>query len=137
MSIHRISCATFLTALLLAGTAASQMPVPSSPSQIPNIPSSAIRPGVDAEQSIRGGPVPRAVMREGDKLSSVEEELARAGVTPSPQLVQGGDPAAAAAAVRAGAARGGSAPAARAVSVTDLRQGVPSAAAIVDALRGK
>ena len=86
---------------------------------------------------MRGGPVPRAIMREGDKVSSVEEELVRAGVTPSPQLVQGGDPAATAAAVRAGAGRGGAAPSAGPVSVTDLRQGVPSAAAIVDALRGK
>jgi hypothetical protein len=132
MIVHPISCATFLTALLLAGAAAAQVQT-----SVPNLPSSAVRPGIDAEQSMRGGPVPRAIMREGDKLSSVEEELVRAGVTPSPQLVQGGDPAATAAAVRAGAARGGAAPAAGAVSVTDLRQGVPSAAAIVDALRGK
>jgi hypothetical protein len=129
MSVRPISCAACATVLLLAGASAAQVPA---------LPSSAIRPGIDAEQSMRGGPVPRAIMREGDKLSSVEEELVRAGVTPSPQLVQGGDPAATAAAVRAGAARGGSAPPAGAVSVTDLRQGgVPSAAAIIDALRGK
>jgi hypothetical protein len=132
MSIHPISCATCVTVLLLAGAVAAQVPTP-----VPNLPSSAIRPGIDAEQSMRGGPVPRAIMRESEKASSLEEELLRAGVTPSPQLVRGGDPAATAAAVRASAARGGSAPPAGAVSVTDLRQGVPSAAAIVDALRAK
>jgi hypothetical protein len=132
MSIHPVSWATFPATLLLAGAVAAQAPMTA-----PSLPSSAIRPGIDAEQSMRGGPVPRAIMREGDKLSSVEEELVRSGMTPSAQLVQGGDPIGAAAAVRAGAARGGTAPPAGAASVTDLRQGVPSAAAIVDALRGK
>jgi hypothetical protein len=101
------------------------------------IPSSAIRPGIDAEQSMRGGPEPRSVMREPERVSSLAAELARAGVTPTPALLQGNDPDAVAAALRAAASVRSTPPRPESVSVTDMRQGLPSATAIVEALRAR
>lgn len=122
---------------LLAGAAATSLACGGAAAQGINIPSSAARATIDAERTIRAAPEPRSMMREPAAVSSVAAELARGGIAPTGDLLQGRDPAQVAAVLRALAATAGTPAAATGGRVTDLRQGIPSAASIVDGLRRK
>jgi hypothetical protein len=112
-----------LPMLLLGSAAAAQGPIPSS----------AVRPDIDAARMIRPPPQPLAVMREPPGTSAVADELARLGAAPADAAVlDGRDRAAVAAALRRPS------PPPQPLDVpppTDLRGPPPSVRAIVEALR--
>jgi hypothetical protein len=110
--------------LLLASVAAAQAPP---------IPPSVLRPDVDVGRMIRPPPEPLAVMRQPPGPSAVAEELARLGLTPSPEALAGRDAAEVAAALRQPSPP--AAPLAMPPTV-DLRGRPATARAIVEALRG-